>query len=474
MATNVPSPTFGPQGFLPADETSILNGVMQDMNVAFGGNLNTNLETPQGQLAASKAAIISNAQQVFCFYTNQVDPNYAVGRMQDAIGRIYFLDRFPAKATVVTAVCTGASGVIIPVGTLAQAADGNIYTCTDGGTISSFGTVTLTFECNTVGPIACPAGTLNKIYRAILGWDSITNPTDGVIGNSTETRYAFEERRKQSVAQNAKGFLPSILGSVLSIDGVLDAYTTENPTNGTVVIGGKSLTAHSLYVAVVGGTDEAVAEAIWSKKSPGCDYIGNTTVTIEDNNPLLSPPYPTYDVKFERPVSLPVIFQVTIADSTLVPSNAAALIQEALISAFAGEDGGPRARIGGIIYASRFYAAVAKLGVWAQIVYLKIGSTNAASAAFTADIAGTLMTVSAVASGTLAVGQTVIGADVLDGTKIASLGTGAGGTGTYNLNKTQTVVSETMKSALANVDSVTVQIDQVPTISSDNITVTLV
>lgn len=79
-------------------------------------------------------------------------------------------------------------------------------------------------------------------------------------------------------------------------------------------------------------------------------------------------------------------------------------------------------------------------------------STNiGTNAAFTASIANTgVMTVSAVASGTLAVGQLVQGAGVPANTYILSLGTGTGGTGTYNLTQTGFVVaSESMTSTSA-------------------------
>lgn len=70
------------------------------------------------------------------------------------------------------------------------------------------------------------------------------------------------------------------------------------------------------------------------------------------------------------------------------------------------------------------------------------GVVNTQFASFTGTIAGNVLTVSAVASGVVAINQTISGAGVTSGSVITSLGTGAGGTGTYNLNFTQTVASE--------------------------------
>lgn len=70
---------------------------------------------------------------------------------------------------------------------------------------------------------------------------------------------------------------------------------------------------------------------------------------------------------------------------------------------------------------------------------------NAASS-FTATIAGTVMTVSAQASGTITVGSTISGAGISSpGPSVISFGTGAGGTGTYNLSASFTIATgETM------------------------------
>lgn len=62
----------------------------------------------------------------------------------------------------------------------------------------------------------------------------------------------------------------------------------------------------------------------------------------------------------------------------------------------------------------------------------------------TGSISGTVLTVTAVAFGSIVVGQPVYGTGVTAGTHISSFGTGTGKTGTYNVSVSQTVASETM------------------------------
>jgi len=70
--------------------------------------------------------------------------------------------------------------------------------------------------------------------------------------------------------------------------------------------------------------------------------------------------------------------------------------------------------------------------------------TSSPGAIITASMSGTTMTVTAVSSGTLYVGQTIQGAGITTQTIITALGTGSGGAGTYTINNSQTVGSESM------------------------------
>lgn len=473
MATNVPGVTFGPLGFQAPTAPAVLAGVQADINAAFGANLSYSLNTPQGQLASSEAALVVNSNAIFVYYTNQVDPAYATGRMQDAIARIYGIERLPAEPTVLQLQCRGLQGVNIPLGASVVDGAGNVYLCTEAGAIPGSNVVTLPFAAQVPGPTAVPQTV--SIYQAVPGWDSAA-VVSGVIGQNTETRSQFEARRLQSVAKNSVGLLNSVLGAVLDVPGVLDAYVTENDAASPQTIGGVSLAANSLYVAVVGGDADAVAQAIWSKKAPGCAYNGNTTVTVVDDNPAYSPPLPSYAVSFEIPDALPILFNVVIADGPQVPADAATQIQNAIVAAFAGTDGGARARIGSTVYASRFVTPVCALGPWVQLVSLQVGSSNTPGATCTGSISGTTLTVVSALSGTLAVGQTLTGTagDITVGTRILSQLTGTpGGLGTYKVSASQTAVTQAITAAPTDRTSVSVRIDQEPTIDPADIVVTL-
>lgn len=392
--SNVPAPQMTATGFLAPTQDDIIAGVWADWQAAFNGALSTNLETPQGQLVSSQTAILNANFDLFLSLMNGIDPAFASGRMQDAICRLNFLTRKEATATQVVATCTGLNGLTIPAGSLAKATDGRIYKSIAAGTISG-GSADIVFECLDKGPISCAIGTLNSIYQVVSGWDSITNAADGTIGRDDETRRDFEIRRQASVAANAVGTNAAMKGAVLNVAGVTNAYILDNPSASSVTKQGVTLPAYSVYAAVKGGTDAAVAKALWSKKAPGTPWYAsaNTTVTVTDTDGYVTP-YPTYTVKFQRPTNLPVYFAVSIANSADVPSNATQLIEDAIIAAFIGN-------IGATTFASTFYSAIAGLGSWAQIISCLVGPSGVGATANS--LACNLDQIPSIATGQIAV-----------------------------------------------------------------------
>lgn len=378
LTSSVPSIQFTPAGLVIPQETDVLSGVQSDMDAAFGGGLNPSLETPQGQLASSQAAIIADKNAEFALYVNQVDPQYADGRMQDGIARIYFIDRKGATSTSVQATLTGVPGTLVPAGTLARDTSDNTYVNVGDVTIPITGTVIAEFQNIVTGPIPCVAGTLIQVYQAVPGWDAINNVADGTLGRDTETRADFEYRRKNSVALNGHGSPESIYAAVFNVADVLDAYVIDNPLDSIVNTGATNypLAKHSVYVAVVGGLSADIAQAIWNKKDLGCNYNGNTTEIVTDPSGY-SYPQPTYSVKFERPAALAIKFAVDIVDDPALPSDIVAQVQAAIIARFNGTDGATRERIGSSIFASRYYGPVSNISPAVAVDSILIGTTTA-------------------------------------------------------------------------------------------------
>ena len=363
--TAVPSPTFGPQGFQAPPAPAILAGVQADISAAFGAALNFNLNTPQGQLASSEAAVINNAYGVFCWQANQFDPAYAVGRNQDALCRIYFIERNPSEPTTLQVSCTGA-GAFIPDSTNAErparddrpTSAGNLYTCLTAGRSPAAAAGASRSRSRARSRGRSPSRSPSRSTRPSRGGTrSPSSPASRASTRRAGRRSSSAARirsRGTASARSARSSAPW-----RTVPGVIDYYGNANPTAAPVTIGGVTIPAYSTYICVAGGAPTAVGQAILSKKSPGSPLTGNTVVTVFDSNPLYASPIP-YTITYQIPAPLQVLFKVVIASGPLVPTNAAALVQAALLAAFAG---------------------------------------NSLTASFTGSIAGTTLTVSALSAG---------------------------------------------------------------------------
>ena len=384
-STAIPPIVWTPEGVVLPTDAEILTGAQADIDSALGGGVNPALNTPQGQIATSETAIVAQKNSEIAYVANQVDPQYAQGRFQDAIGQIYFMTRKPATATVVICTIGGLPGTYIPAGVLALDTSGNVYMLLGAVTIGSGGTIPAEFSNLATGPIPCAGSTLTQIYQTVPGWDTVTNADAGILGSNVESSQAFELRRQASVAANSHGTTDAIFAAVYAVSGVLNCYVIDNPSGNTVDYGSTNypLAPHSIFVAVIGGEAAAIAQAIWQFKDAGCSYnpaAGDgsvETVTVYDTR--YAAPQPAYAVSFLVPGATAVYFAVNVAASPAPPSGYATLIQNAIIAQFNGENGNTPAGIASLILASSYYAAVLNAVPGVTLISIFVGLTSSPS-----------------------------------------------------------------------------------------------
>lgn len=359
--------TFNDTGIY-ADEVSVIRAnVAQDWKNAFATDpelpeLDTNAETPAGQLIDGITALASEKDNEILFVSNQFNPKNAVGAWQDALAAIYFLRRKIALPTYVTCQASGAYGTVIPYGAIVQDTNGYTYMNTQVATINASGQATLYVRCTELGAVEAASGTVTRIITTVPGWDSVTNAAAGVTGRAVESQAAFESRRVQSVAKNAHGSVASLFGAIADINDVTALLILENTTNQDIVKSGVTIAGHSVYISVYGGDNNDIARAIYNKLDAGCGTNGNTLVTYNpssdepDNQPDMS-----YSYYIERPTTVSMGIVVTVADEqTTTLTNA---IKQAVVENFNGNSGYRRVKMGDKLYASRFYSDVIKAGV---------------------------------------------------------------------------------------------------------------
>ena len=358
-------------GFSVSEVEDLREEVAQDWIDAMKENgkpdLNTDAETPQGQLIDSQVASIHQKDSELAFLAQQFNPKTASGIWQDALAKIYFITRKPAISSSAICTLTGLQNTVIPQGAQIKSTyDQTLWTLTEDVTIGADGTAQATFTCDTEGPVQAAENTLTQIISTVPNWSTVTNQTAATVGSYEESQAAFEARRYQSVALNSRGTDASVYARVAQVDNVIATYVTSNRTNLSKVVDGYTLKPHSIYVAVIGGTDEDIAKAIYNSLSAGCDYNGNTSVDVTDTNTGA-----VEEVTFMRPADYNVYVKVNIINDSSLPDGYENLIKQAVYDNFYGDDSevtiGDEALLRVImnddVYASRFLPSILNAGI---------------------------------------------------------------------------------------------------------------
>lgn len=327
--------------------------------------LNTDPETPQGQIIDSQVATVNQKDSEVLYLAQQFDPRTAEGRFQNALAEIYFIKRKPAINSYAMCTINGRAGTQIDAGALIESEiDGTQWSLDQNVIIPANETITAKFTCLTDGAISASSGTLTKIVTTVTGWDTVTNAT-AIVGSLEESQSAFEQRRKDSVSLNARSTVNAVYANVAQCDGVIAVYAVDNKKNISETIDNYTLTPHSVFVSVIGGENEDIAKAIYNNLSAGCDYNGNTSVDITNE---YSGAVET--VKFYRPDVFNIFIKVQIQNSAQLQNDYENIVKQAVYNNFYGLDNTKinnepllRLKMNDDLYSSRFTPSILNAGI---------------------------------------------------------------------------------------------------------------
>lgn len=180
-------------------------------------------------------------------------------------------------------------------------------------------------ESTTDGPgssVEVTGGTAN----AALGFSTTKvegmNAADATLGTNIETDAALRLRRAQLLRAIGAGSVEAIRADVLDVTGVTACKVYENTTMTT---DGDGVPAKAFEVVVSGGTDLAIAEAIWAAKPAGIEAHGTTSQAITDSQGI------SHTMKFSRPAAVDIHVDITVTTDSNYPSDGDTQIKAAIV-----------------------------------------------------------------------------------------------------------------------------------------------
>lgn len=310
-------------GFVEKPLSAILDEVAaaQRASSALGADWDTSAESPGGQINAAFGAQLASAWEAIGLVYRSRVPSGASFAGLDAVCSLTGTTRRAAQKGTVTLRLSVAAGRTIPVGSIAHV-DGqpeNRWITTEAAVNSGGSTANVDVDAiaENAGAYVANNGTITVIATPVTGWLSVTNPAAADAGSAAEQDPALRVRRVDELAGGGTSPPDAIRARVSEVSGVSSVVVELNTSDAYDAL--RDLAGHSVRVVVQGGTDAAVAAAIWAAVAAGIETQGTTSVIVTDLGGF------PRRVRFSRPSDVDAYMTVRVSYSDALYAGDAAL-----------------------------------------------------------------------------------------------------------------------------------------------------
>lgn len=321
-----------PQGFVPKRLVDINNDLLeriqtiQDPKTGDYPFENVTGDTIVSQLVGIFSNALSECWEAAYDASIQFNPLYNTGAGQSGTVQLNGIVRKPGSATIITCLCKGTAGTLIQQGFLVGDRLGTYsFAAMSNLVIGSDGTVSGRFQCTTKGALDPALGSINTIQTATAGWYSVSNTSTDSVGSNEETDDELRKRQQLSTSLTSYRQIEAIYASIVAVDGVTYCRCYQNAT--TNPQDERGIPYKEVSVVVIGGENEAIANAFFMRAPVTIQGYGNTIVPLKDLQGH------TYNISFMRPTEVPIFVKVDIkvTDSLVFPSNYEELIKQSIV-----------------------------------------------------------------------------------------------------------------------------------------------
>lgn len=375
-------------GFNKKDYNTVVAERQAAMEAAFGQDINTGAESPEGAMIEQIATVVTELWNVAEQTYNAFSPSASSGVILRNLGVLSGITLEEAQASTVLVTFTGLAGSTIPAGTSISTnptlTNGITYTfLTNVEALMTSTTVVVLATCTELGAILVGANTVTVIDTPIVDIVSVDNAAISNVGSDEETDPEFRSRREVLVAAPAVSTTDAIAAGIQSIETVNFVTVYENEESGAISIGGVPIDAHSIKAIVQGSESTAekalIAQTIYDRKNPGFPSTGAESLVVTDTQGF------PHTIKWDTPTLVPIYIDiVTEATVSTLPSDGAS-IKDAIVAY--QNDAVTGAVIGQDVSYARLFTPVNSVGGH-NVQTMKIGKTASPTQSFDIDITG--------------------------------------------------------------------------------------
>lgn len=298
------SDSLDANGLQVSTNTELVQDLTSSFQSIYGDDISVEQNSPDGQMINIFAQGQTDIRELLVQLYNSFDPDNCSGRLLDERCAINNVFRKGGTFTtvdiqIVVDRTTSLSGLdenyndINASGYTIQDNAGTQFILANSQTLTE-GTHNVLFRAQKLGQVEVVPGTITTPVTIVLGVVSVKNLGGALtVGENEETDSALKIRRRQSVSIGSSGYLNGLLAYVLQLEGVTDAALFENYTNNTDSNG---IPPHCIWLVVEGGSSADIANALYVKKSYGCDMRGDISYTI------ITPSNQEFIAKWNEPI----------------------------------------------------------------------------------------------------------------------------------------------------------------------------
>lgn len=301
-------------GLQVSTNTELVNNLVSAFQEIYGDDISVDQNSPDGQMLNIIGQGQTDIRELLVQLYNSFDPDNCSGRLLDercAINNVFRKGGTftTVDITIVTDRTVSLQGLdadfndVNATGYTIQDNAGNQFILVNSQNLTA-GTHSVLFRAKDVGRVETTIGTITTPVTIVLGVVSVNNPSAPVsLGENQETDTALKIRRRQSVSIGSSGYLNGLLATVLQLNGVTDAALYENYTNVTNSLG---IPPHCIWLVVEGGSAADIANAMYTKKSYGCNMKGEITYTI------ITPSNQQFVAQWDEPKTQPIYMKFVL------------------------------------------------------------------------------------------------------------------------------------------------------------------
>ena len=318
-------------GFVPKRLADILDSIttktqaLTDPETGLHPFANESADTLFGQFGQIIAEELAICWEAAYQASTQFDPLNASGVPLRGLVQINGLNPNFGSATEIAMTLTGTYGTVIPAGSLISNQDSSeTYATVADVVIPVGGSATVNAVCQTKGPYDPAINTIISIKTPVYGWSGATNTGTISVGTNAETDEQLHIKQQKATAATSYRQVDAILAGIMNVPGVKFARLKLNKTLTTDADG---VTGKTIAPVVVGGTDEAVAEALRLKAGTLDNFQGTTSVSF------VGPLGDTQVVSFYRPTEIPIYISIdiTLTENSTFPLDGIDQIKQAIV-----------------------------------------------------------------------------------------------------------------------------------------------